>query len=100
MAAAVRPEWPQRRNSFSKVSGRTNASAGMKNAASTRSVPGRLNRANNSRGLRAASTIRSCREGNAVKYIRYTKYTGEPGGGVDLQELVKRLVRFFPPERF
>jgi hypothetical protein len=26
--------------------------------------------------------------GEIVKYIRYTKYTGEPGGGVDLQELV------------
>ncbi len=30
-----------------------------------------------------------------MKYIRYTKYTGEPGGGVDLQELVKRLSDFF-----
>src|ERR1700680_4202851 len=30
-----------------------------------------------------------------TKYIRYTKYTGEPGGGVDLQELVKRLSDFF-----
>jgi Ca-activated chloride channel family protein len=30
-----------------------------------------------------------------VKYIRYTKYTGEPGGGVDMQELVKRLSDFF-----
>jgi uncharacterized protein with von Willebrand factor type A (vWA) domain len=30
-----------------------------------------------------------------VKYIRYTKYKGEPGGGVDLQELVKRLSDFF-----
>jgi len=30
-----------------------------------------------------------------VKYIRYTKYTGEPGDGVDLQELVKRLSDFF-----
>jgi len=30
-----------------------------------------------------------------VKYIRYTKYQGEPGGGVDLQELVKRLSDFF-----
>ena len=31
----------------------------------------------------------------AVKYIRYTKYTGEPADGVDLQELVKRLSDFF-----
>jgi Ca-activated chloride channel family protein len=30
-----------------------------------------------------------------VKYIRYAKYTGEPGGGVDLQELLKRLSDFF-----
>jgi Ca-activated chloride channel family protein len=30
-----------------------------------------------------------------LKYIRYAKYTGEPGGGVDLQELVKRLSDFF-----
>ena len=30
-----------------------------------------------------------------MKYIRYTKYTGEPGGGVDLQELLKRLSDFF-----
>jgi Ca-activated chloride channel family protein len=30
-----------------------------------------------------------------VKYIRYTKYTGEPADGVDLQELVKRLSDFF-----
>ena len=30
-----------------------------------------------------------------MKYIRYTKYTGEPGDGVDLQELVKRLSDFF-----
>jgi Ca-activated chloride channel family protein len=30
-----------------------------------------------------------------VKYIRYTKYTGEPGGGVDLEQLVKRLADFF-----
>ncbi|MCU1342431.1 MAG: von Willebrand factor, type, partial [Candidatus Acidoferrum typicum] len=30
-----------------------------------------------------------------MKYIRYTKYQGEPGGGVDLQELVKRLSDFF-----
>jgi Ca-activated chloride channel homolog len=30
-----------------------------------------------------------------MKYIRYTKYKGEPGGGVDLQELVKRLSDFF-----
>src|ERR1700741_587280 len=33
--------------------------------------------------------------GADVKYIRYTKYTGEPGDGVDLQELVKRLSDFF-----
>src|SRR4029077_9413066 len=38
---------------------------------------------------------RNCELGDAVKYIRYTKYTGEPGGGVDLQELVKRLSDFF-----
>ncbi len=30
-----------------------------------------------------------------TKYIRYTKYTGEPADGVDLQELVKRLSDFF-----
>ena len=30
-----------------------------------------------------------------MKYIRYTKYTGEPADGVDLQELVKRLSDFF-----
>ncbi len=29
------------------------------------------------------------------KYIRYTKYTGEPADGVDMQELVKRLSDFF-----
>ncbi len=29
------------------------------------------------------------------KFIRYTKYTGEPAGGVDMQELVKRLSDFF-----
>ena len=30
-----------------------------------------------------------------MKYIRYTKYTGDPSGEVDLQELVKRLSDFF-----
>jgi Ca-activated chloride channel homolog len=30
-----------------------------------------------------------------TKYIRYTKYTGEPADGVDLQELVKKLSDFF-----
>ena len=30
-----------------------------------------------------------------MKYIRYTKYTGEPGDGIDLQDLVKRLSDFF-----
>jgi Ca-activated chloride channel homolog len=30
-----------------------------------------------------------------TKYICYTKYTGEPADGVDLQELVKRLSDFF-----
>ena len=30
-----------------------------------------------------------------AKFIRYTKYTGEPADGVDLQELVKRLSDFF-----
>jgi Ca-activated chloride channel homolog len=30
-----------------------------------------------------------------TKYIRYTKYTGEPADGVDMQELVKRLSDFF-----
>ena len=30
-----------------------------------------------------------------TKFIRYTKYTGEPAAGVDLQELVKRLSDFF-----
>jgi Ca-activated chloride channel family protein len=30
-----------------------------------------------------------------TKYIKYTKYTGEPADGVDLQELVKRLSDFF-----
>jgi Ca-activated chloride channel family protein len=29
-----------------------------------------------------------------VKYIRYSRYTGEPAGDVDLQELVKRLGDF------
>jgi Ca-activated chloride channel family protein len=30
-----------------------------------------------------------------TKYIRYKKYEGEPGDGVDMQELVKRLSDFF-----
>ncbi|HLJ22557.1 MAG TPA: VWA domain-containing protein [Candidatus Acidoferrales bacterium] len=30
-----------------------------------------------------------------TKYIKYTKYTGEPADGVDLQELIKRLSDFF-----
>ncbi len=30
-----------------------------------------------------------------MKYIKYTKYTGEPADGVDLQELIKRLSDFF-----
>jgi Ca-activated chloride channel family protein len=30
-----------------------------------------------------------------TKFIRYTKYTGDPADGVDLQELVKRLSDFF-----
>jgi Ca-activated chloride channel homolog len=30
-----------------------------------------------------------------TKYIRFTKYTGEPADGVDLQELIKRLSDFF-----
>ncbi len=30
-----------------------------------------------------------------MKYIRYSRYTGEPAGEVDLQELVKRLSDFF-----
>ena len=30
-----------------------------------------------------------------MKYIRYTKYTGEPADDVDLQELLKRLGDFF-----
>jgi Ca-activated chloride channel homolog len=30
-----------------------------------------------------------------AKFIRYTKYTGEPADGVDLQELLKRLSDFF-----
>jgi Ca-activated chloride channel homolog len=30
-----------------------------------------------------------------AKFIRYTKYTGEPADGVDLSELVKRLSDFF-----
>jgi Ca-activated chloride channel family protein len=30
-----------------------------------------------------------------AKFIRYTKYTGEPADGVDLQELIKRLSDFF-----
>src|SRR5579862_1770328 len=30
-----------------------------------------------------------------TKYIRYKKYEGEPGDGVDLQELVKKLADFF-----
>jgi Ca-activated chloride channel family protein len=34
-------------------------------------------------------------EGAAMKYIRYKKYDGEAGDGVDLQELVKKLSDFF-----
>jgi Ca-activated chloride channel homolog len=30
-----------------------------------------------------------------TKFIRYTKYTGEPADGVDLQELIERLSDFF-----
>ncbi len=30
-----------------------------------------------------------------MKYIRWSRYTGEPSGSVDLQELVKRLTDFF-----
>ncbi len=30
-----------------------------------------------------------------MKYIRYTKYTGEPADAVDLEELVQRLSDFF-----
>src|SRR6202167_3484042 len=30
-----------------------------------------------------------------TKYIRYTKYTGDAAGEIDLQELVKRLSDFF-----
>lgn len=30
-----------------------------------------------------------------MKYIRYSRYTGEPADGVDLQELVNRLADFF-----
>jgi len=30
-----------------------------------------------------------------TKFIRYTKYTGEPADGVDMQELIKRLSDFF-----
>src|ERR1700692_900312 len=30
-----------------------------------------------------------------TKFIRYTKYTGEPADSVDLQELLKRLSDFF-----
>jgi len=30
-----------------------------------------------------------------VKYVRYTKYTGEPADAVDLEELVQRLSDFF-----
>src|SRR5271166_4039538 len=30
-----------------------------------------------------------------TKFIRYTKYKGEPADGVDMQELVKRLSDFF-----
>ena len=29
-----------------------------------------------------------------MKYIRYSRYTGEPAGDVDLQELLKRLGDF------
>lgn len=34
------------------------------------------------------------KERNRVKYIRYSRYTGEPAGDVDLQELLKRLGDF------
>ena len=30
-----------------------------------------------------------------MKYIRYSKYTGEPADSVDLEELIKRLGDFF-----
>ena len=30
-----------------------------------------------------------------MKYIRYSKYTGEPADAVDLEELIKRLGDFF-----
>src|SRR2546426_9833342 len=34
-------------------------------------------------------------EGSFMKYIRYGKYTGEPAGAVDLEDLVHRLGDFF-----
>jgi Ca-activated chloride channel family protein len=37
----------------------------------------------------------SKRAKNMPKFIRYTKYTGEPADSVDLQELLKRLSDFF-----
>ena len=30
-----------------------------------------------------------------MKYIRYSRYTGEPADAVDLEELIKRLGDFF-----
>jgi Ca-activated chloride channel family protein len=30
-----------------------------------------------------------------VKYIRYSRYTGEPADSVDMEELIKRLGDFF-----
>src|SRR5260370_27144672 len=95
MAAAVPPGWLRRRSSSSKDYGRTNASAATRNADSMRSVRRRPSHASRLRVRHGGSSIRCSESGEAVKYIRYTKYKSEPGGGVDLQELVKRLSDFF-----
>src|ERR1700688_3214434 len=46
-----------------------------------------------------AETTRGCEPqpqgAGRLKYIRYSRYTGEPADEVDLQELIKRLGDFF-----
>ncbi|HEX2713787.1 MAG TPA: VWA domain-containing protein, partial [Candidatus Acidoferrales bacterium] len=46
------------------------------------------------RALRAASAP-TVQLGGEMKFIRWSRYTGEPWSAVDLQELVKRLSDFF-----
>ena len=41
------------------------------------------------------STEAGPKNGNDMKFTRFTKYTGEPADSVDLEELVKRLGDFF-----